>query len=57
MSKTKSQGEDIGYSRIHRLIVAPVARNQSPETGSQQKRQVVPVGYNLLGRNKESVYH
>ena len=56
MSKTKSQGEDIGYSRIHRLIVAPVARNQSLETGSQQKRQVVPVGYNL-GGNKESVNH
>lgn len=54
MSKTKSQGEDIGYSRIRRLIVASVARNQSLETASQQKRQVVPVGYNLDG-NKESV--
>lgn len=56
MSKTKSQGEDIGYSRIRRLVVAPVSRNQSLETASQQKRQVVPVGYNL-GGNKGSMNH
>lgn len=56
MTKTESQGEDVGYSRVLKLIVAPIARNPPVETGSQQKRQVVPVGYNL-GGDKESVNH
>lgn len=54
MTKTKSQGEDVGYSRVLGFVVAPIARNQSLETVSQQKRQVVPEGYNL-GGDKESV--
>lgn len=54
MSKAKSQGEDIGYPRIHRLVVALVARNEPVEAASQQERQVVPVGYDL-GGNKEKV--
>lgn len=54
MSKTKSQGEDIGYPRIHRLVVAPVARNEPVEPASQQERQIVPVSYDL-GGNKERV--
>lgn len=55
MSKAKSQGEDIGYPRIHKLPVALVVRNEPPEPASQQERQVVPVGYDL-GGNKERVH-
>lgn len=54
MSKAKSQGEDIGYPGIHRLVVAAVGRNEPAEPASQQERQVVPVGYDL-GGNKERV--